>query len=122
MFFVNCTALTFSKIIAHLFNQKAGHEAIYGFEIEYRIDTLKELNISDINNKIIDWWNQHKDYLKIKSFQNLPDDMGGNQLKHLAALAFDGDFNTLMDQQEFFERGHRLNFVPMITKEVIDRA
>ncbi len=44
------------------------------------------------------------------------------QLPHLAALAYVGDFNTLMDYQEMFERGKRANFYPMIKPEMIDRA
>ncbi|MBI1495254.1 DUF6990 domain-containing protein [Halocynthiibacter styelae] len=44
------------------------------------------------------------------------------QLCHLAALAYVGDFNTLMDYQEMFKSGKRANFYPYITPEMIDRA
>jgi hypothetical protein len=49
-------------------------------------------------------------------------DVGGGQLRHLTALAYLGDFNTLVDYQEMFREGKRMNFVPMITPEMIDRA
>ncbi|AJD51763.1 hypothetical protein SAMN02744133_104201 [Thalassospira xiamenensis M-5 = DSM 17429] len=48
--------------------------------------------------------------------------VGGAQLKYLAALAYVGDFNTLMDYQAAFQKGRRLNFTPMIKPEMIDRA
>ena len=44
------------------------------------------------------------------------------QATHLAALAYVGDFNTLMEYQEMFKRGSRANFYPMIKHEMIDRA
>ncbi|MFS8048049.1 DUF6990 domain-containing protein [Rhizobium sp. BR 314] len=49
-------------------------------------------------------------------------EVGGGQLRHLTALAYLGDFNTLLDYQKIFRKGKRLNFVPMITAEIIDRA
>ena len=51
-----------------------------------------------------------------------PDGPSMPQVCHLAALAWLGDFNKLTDYQNIFGRGHRMNFVPMITKEMIDRA
>lgn len=44
------------------------------------------------------------------------------QKKHLAALAWKGDFITLGEYQAVFERGKHLNFLPMITKDMINRA
>jgi hypothetical protein len=51
-----------------------------------------------------------------------PDRPSMRQVSHLAALAWKGDFKTLMDYEKTFERGFRLNFVPMITKEMIGSA
>ena len=44
------------------------------------------------------------------------------QVAHLAALAWSGDFSTLLSYEAAFERGYRLNFVPLITVETIRRA
>lgn len=52
----------------------------------------------------------------------LPDRPSGRQLFHLAALAWDGDYSTLGDYQRIFAQGKRLNFVPMITRRMIDSA
>ena len=54
--------------------------------------------------------------------KDLPDGPAMPQICHLAALAWFGNFNQLMDDQGVFERGHRLKFVPLITKVVIDEA
>lgn len=44
------------------------------------------------------------------------------QVSHLAALAWKGDFITLGEYEAVFERGKHLNFLPMITKDMIARA
>ena len=54
--------------------------------------------------------------------KDLPDGPAMPQMCHLAALAWFGNYNQLMDYQSVFGRGHHLNFVPLITKAVIDEA
>lgn len=44
------------------------------------------------------------------------------QISHLAALAYTGDFNTLMDYQILFKGPNRANFHPYIAAAMIDRA
>lgn len=59
----------------------------------------------------------------IKDFAaNCPDRPSMRQIMHLAALARLADFNTLTDYQKIFARGHRMNFVPMISQAMIERA
>ena len=59
----------------------------------------------------------------IKAFALVcPDNRELPQIEHLAALAWQGNFNKLTDYQKIFERGYRMKFVPTITKETIDRA
>jgi hypothetical protein len=59
----------------------------------------------------------------IKDFAaNCPDRPSMRQVMHLASLAWLADFNTLTEYKEIFQRGYRMNFVPMITQEMIERA
>ncbi|WP_137718421.1 DUF6990 domain-containing protein [Methylobacillus flagellatus] len=51
-----------------------------------------------------------------------PDSPSMPQIRHLAALAWSKDDETLEEYQATFAAGGRLNFVPMITKAMIDRA
>jgi hypothetical protein len=53
---------------------------------------------------------------------NRPDGPSMPQVCHLAALAWSKDNELLDDYQATFAAGGRLNFVPMITKAMIDRA
>jgi hypothetical protein len=53
---------------------------------------------------------------------NRPDKPSIPQLCHLAALAWKGKVNTLLDYQQAFRAGKRLNFVPMVTVPMVDRA
>ncbi|WP_434290579.1 DUF6990 domain-containing protein [Celeribacter sp. SCSIO 80788] len=73
--------------------------------------------------KVIGWGRSVDPNQTIRSIASSPiPDVGGAQLKYLASLAYVGDFNTLMDYQEIFRKGQRMNFVPMIKPEMIDRA
>jgi hypothetical protein len=53
---------------------------------------------------------------------NCPDRPSMRQVCHLTALAWTADVTTLSEYEGIFRKGKRLNFVPMITKEMIDRA
>lgn len=77
----------------------------------------------EIVNELVDWGRNVDVDQTIRAIASSPiPNVGGAQLKHLAALAYVGDFNTLMDYQQVFKKGKRMNFVPMITPEMIDRA
>lgn len=51
-----------------------------------------------------------------------PDGPSIPQLCHLGALAWSGDYSPLLDYEAIFKKGKRLNFVPMVTLEMIERA
>ena len=51
-----------------------------------------------------------------------PDSPGQKQLYHLVALIMTKDVGTLKNYEDYFKSGNTLNFVPMITYDVIKRA
>lgn len=51
-----------------------------------------------------------------------PDRPSMRQILHLGALAYRGEFPALLEYVDAFGRGKRFNFVPMITKDMVDRA
>lgn len=51
-----------------------------------------------------------------------PDRPSLPQVFHLAGLAYSGNVNELDDYDRTFAKGHRLNFVPMISHDYIKRA
>ena len=53
---------------------------------------------------------------------NRPDRPSVTQINHLVGLAYRGDFTTLEAYVRAFAEGSRLNFVPMITEEVLQAA
>jgi hypothetical protein len=53
---------------------------------------------------------------------NRPDGPSMGQLRHLAALAWKANVSTLLDYQGILRKGKRLNFVPMITASMVERA
>ena len=49
-----------------------------------------------------------------------PDGPSVTQINHLAALAFVGNFSELEEYSAAFKRGARMNFIPLITLEIIE--
>ncbi len=59
----------------------------------------------------------------IEEFKNnRPDRPSLPQICHLAALAWTGDYATLEDYERIFAAGYRMNFVPVVTIEMIFKA
>ena len=92
------------KISKHLPMDDADHE-----------DFIKELS-----HTIIEWAEKQESASLIKRFATPWETEA--QTTHLAALAYVGDFNTLMDYQQMFKRGKRANFHPYVKADAIDRA
>lgn len=63
----------------------------------------------------------YQDFKKT-SAKNRPDTGIWFQQNHITALAILGNYQTLMDYQDSFKSGNRLNFLEPITTEMIDRA
>jgi hypothetical protein len=88
-------------------------ESLDGADVHYR--RLIEEEVEEVRN--IDMEKVIKDFAA-----NCPDRPSMPQVMHLASLAWLADFTTLLDYQDIFKRGYRMNFVPMITPEMIQRA
>lgn len=90
------------------------------------IFTDSEITYSDINEvseKIIDWAKNFDLESKINELANLPTDCKGNlAVKHLAALVITKNIEKLNFYKNSFMSGDKLNFVPYITEDFIDRA
>ena len=94
-----------------------------GLRIQEDVPATKERQdalISGISQKLITWAGEEDAQLCIQDYAKPW--LTERQTPHLAALAYVGDFNTLMDYQDMFKRGKRANFYPYITQEMLDRA
>lgn len=112
----------YSNIVGVIFGAKPSHESLHQKELVRRTAEISEKEIEEVSKEAVTWWQEQDNLAAIEALTAPPPDTGQLQLMHLAALAYLGDFNTLMDYQEIFRRGKRLNFVPMIKPEMIDRA
>lgn len=84
--------------------------------------TLKS-SIAHVMNTIIDRMGRESLDPYLESFaRSRPDSPSLAQANHLAALAWRAEFSVLDDYLSAFKSGKRLNFVPMITLDMIDRA
>lgn len=111
-----------SRIIGAIVGERASHEILLQTRLEKRSPEIGLKEIEDISKEAIIWWRSQDNLAAIRSLTAPPPSTGLPQLMHLGALAYLGDFNTLIDYQQIFQKGKRLNFVPMIKSEMIDRA
>lgn len=112
----------YSDIIARIAGREPSHMWLHQRNILKRQMEFGDADIEEASNEALAWWLEQDNLATIKALTAPPPDTGQPQLKHLAALAYLGDFNTLIDYQEIFRKGKRLNFVPMIKSEMLDRA
>lgn len=84
-----------------------GLDIVFGELIERELESTQKISIENLIDEFA---------------HSCPDKPSMKQILHLAALAWKGDYITLAEYRNIFDRGKRLNFVPMITKEMIDRA
>lgn len=112
----------YSEIVEKIAGREPRHMWLYQRNILKRKTEFCDTDIEEASNEALAWWVEQDNLSAIKALAAPPPDTGQPQLKHLAALAYLGDFNTLIDYQQIFRKGKRLNFVPMITPEMIDRA
>jgi hypothetical protein len=112
--FIDNSDEDFSHIITSIFDENS-------FQI-----CKSEILLTDIQSiisLIINWAESVDVDGGLVKFRALPTSAKGiYPLYHLAALACNGDSDTLSRYQQSFEQGDRLEFVPYITKDMIDRA
>ncbi|ASQ04975.1 hypothetical protein HR059_02285 [Sinorhizobium meliloti WSM1022] len=114
-------------ISEELFPTPQGYDASPVIIASYRVKEAIPNDLEDhprfirsLSEKIIQWASIQDIEACIRNFATPWETE--KQLTHLAALAYFGDFITLMEYQEMFKRGKRANFYPMIEAEMIDRA
>lgn len=111
-----------SRIIGSIAGKRASHDTLLQTRLEKKAPEIGLKEIEAISKEAATWWRSQDNLTAIKALTAPPPSTGLSQLMHLGALAYLGDFNSLLDYQDIFRRGQRLNFVPMITSEMIDRA
>ncbi|WP_449412554.1 DUF6990 domain-containing protein [Pandoraea soli] len=88
-----------------------------------KVVTIDEATIISITEQIIDWARKIDINGEIHRHAKLPtNSKGAMPLRHLAALALLGDTEKLEMYRTSFEFGDRLDFVPYISTEMIQRA
>jgi len=86
-------------------------------------EIIKPEHIYQASREAISWAEEQDLHQGILDYAALPTNcIGALPLRHLAALALLGDLEKLKFYQASFEAGERLDFVPYITKDYIDRA
>ncbi|WP_081673816.1 DUF6990 domain-containing protein [Pseudomonas cremoricolorata] len=84
---------------------------------------LSSSDVAVMSKRVISWACSQDIESGVSFYKQLPTDSKGIlPLKHLAALAISGDFETLNSYSKIFEAGDRLGFVPYITEGMIHRA
>lgn len=89
----------------------------------HKINELSEKTLNPIIDEILEWAKSVDINGEITRHAQLPtNSRGAMPLRHLAALALLGDTETLQMYRTSFKLGNRLDFVPYISIEMIERA
>jgi hypothetical protein len=117
------TTSVFSAACANILGRKDSYTPLIGGdEGLYRPDFTFE-DIRALSKRLIDWVKIQDIGAALKDLRELQTDAkGAFPRRHLAALAIAGDVERLEYYQQSFASGDRLDFVPYISKEMIDRA
>lgn len=92
-------------------------------EVVGKVSDINLLNTQSISNNLLTWAKEQDIEKGLEVYRNLPTDAKGVMpLRHLAALAINGDLDQLVSYQDSFHQGNRLGFVPYITTMMIDQA
>jgi hypothetical protein len=123
-FMASVSTKTFSSAAASIFGSKDDHEPIIVTNgVEEKVANFSANDVVRLSEGAISWGLSQDIQAGLAAYRELPTDAkGAMPLRHLAALAIAGDLQTLSGYQRSFAHGDRLNFVPYITADVIDRA
>jgi len=114
----------FTKAAEFILGEDVGFEPIIvSNEAPKKITNLSLDDIIRLSQDAILWANKQDLSEGLRLYRELPtNSKGARPLRHLAALALNGDVECLTSYRNNFEQGNRLGFVPYITLEIIDRA
>jgi hypothetical protein len=123
-FMASVSTKTFSDAAAFIFGSEEDHEPIIVTNgLEEKVTNFSTNDVVRLSERAISWGFSQDMEAGLAAYRALPTDAkGAMPLRHLAALAIAGDLQTLSRYQRSFEQGDRLNFVPYITADLIDRA
>lgn len=123
-FMASVSTKTFSSAAEFIFGSKDDHEPIIVTNgVEEKVENFSANDVVALSEGTISWGFSQDIEAGLAAYRALQTDAkGAMPLRHLAALAIAGDLQTLSRYQRSFAHGDRLNFVPYITADLIDRA
>ena len=115
-----------SELFSRIYQDKENRE----WPIEVKNFSCKLNNEEEYSNvllilekEILDWSSQVDSDIKIEEFSySRPDNNLIAQIWHLTALSKLEKYQELIEYQDAFNSGNRLNFLPGVTKAMIDSA
>ncbi len=117
---------SFSKAESEIYGEKNSYAPIIVSKYSDFVIEKPEITLDDVrtlSDRMIAWAKAQDIEQGLEKFRNLPTGAKGSlPVCHLAALALAGDKARLQYYQTCFAQGNRLDFVPYITKDMIDRA
>lgn len=119
---LGCCSDEFDDVAERVYGKKRSRLYLSQEEIRKTAKVIDDKDVLGLDKEAKAWWEAQDNGLQIKKWSERVGNGGVNQLMHVSALAFLGDFNRLMDYRETFVDGKSPLFVPMITQEMLARA
>ena len=114
----------FSAAASKILGESIDHDPIVVSNLEdNKIPVVSKEDIVRIAEKVLSWASAQDIEAGLAIYRDLPTNAkGARPLRHLAALALAGDVERLQSYKRSFDRGDRLDFVPYISVEMIERG
>lgn len=125
-FLESVSTYNFINAANYILDEKNDHKPmIKPWQSEFR-QRMPDFSLEDIESLVhrLIVWSKNQDIdVALREYQmECPDRPGQKQIYHVAALALAGNVNKLEYYQKSFASDDRLNFVPMVTSGIINRA
>jgi len=91
--------------------------------LKYNSQTISEAHVRQLSEEALAWAKEQDIESALVDYSNLPtSSTGALPIRHLSALALLQRLEKLNFYQESFKSGDRLEFVPYVTQNIIDRS
>ena len=119
---VSASSGEFNKFYEMIFGRPKDMVSLCLTTVTIRSSDIVQSDIQASSESAVAWWKKCILLKEVEKLTNFPNDTGMGQLKHLTALAYFRDFDTLMYYKNEMKQGQLHYFVPMIKVEMINRA
>lgn len=123
-FMPSVSCARFSEVVGTIYGENKDYvPIIVSGGAPEKLESFGSVDVLRMADEVISWAKCQNINDGLAAYRRLPTDAkGAMPLRHLAALAMNGDIERLRFYKKNFEQGNRLGFVPYVTLTMIAKA